>query len=239
MPLYHKSSLLIAVYMNASSQLFAAPTIDISPIVVGVYDTDGNALPLPSDLQKLDLAKRVFEVQFVLSVSDLAPEDQGFGNVAFSINTIGSLHQASAPFPGGYSPINPLVDHDGKALTDLVPWFADNSDLGIANDLDNIVVGLDPVSLTLGDVRLGSGQTVPVPLGKLFVAFDGVTPGTAGILSVSFEGVSTIRDGQLFLAENPTLVSTALDFATVPEPSSVILSVLAIGTVKLRRKRLS
>jgi hypothetical protein len=211
-------------FLCVTPPLCSAVTIEVSPMIVAAFDTAGNAVNLPASSQHLPVGTSVFEVQLMLSVSDLAPQDQGFGNVSFNINTSGAIGQAGAPFPAGYSPINPLVDHDGSAFTAAVPMFADNGDYGVGNDLRDIVVGLDPLSLSASDSRFQLGRSMPVPIGKVYLSFNGESLESAGDLSLFLQGASTIRNGQLVLASNPTLSSEPLAFSVVPEPTTCILA---------------
>jgi hypothetical protein len=223
-----KFGLMIVVLALAAGA--NAATLTMSMQVDGAFTTDGSFTPvaIPTDTPA---APVLLQLGQYFEVSDLAPDEAGLVNLAFSVGAANPLENLAYPADQlGYSPENPT-----EGFPVATPrWFA-NGDVGTSStDLQEIVATLAS-GLDASSPKLQFGQSGPFLVGSVFYVYD---PAKGNPL-LSFERVDfSVLNTTTGQYQAPATMNTAtgdMPSYLVPEPAT--LSMLALGGLALIRRR--
>jgi hypothetical protein len=244
------AGLVAALGLASAAQ---AATVTVRPVNVTVHDlvTAAAGFNTPTDAANiiskgpglLELAPSAtgytVKVDVLINASNFGAGEVGFGNVDFNIDLAGVSRNTVR---ANWRTDSTTVDVDGEQ----VPKWADNSDIGVANDLKHIVMGIAPKNLA--DPSVDPRHTLGVapynnPAGT---SYDGEYAGaiyvdipagsTGGTVSIAALGGSYFN-ANMDLVAGGNFVGEALEIRIVPEPSTLALLGLGSALLVFARKR--
>lgn len=227
-------ALLLTLSAVASAQFASAASYTLTPTVVASLADDGTfATVIPIDVINTNGVPRIFQVDFLITTSDVQAGELGFALTGFNVGLSGGLTDVG----GGWGPNTATVDSNGALPGGVVPLFATNVDGGTPGDLLGILTSIaGGVTNGAVDPRANVGKTAPALAGTVFVrwAADGLsTLNTNGVL---FTTNSTT--GQFLVPASPG-AGAELVFG-IPEPATCAMAgmgLIGMVAIGLRRKK--
>jgi hypothetical protein len=202
-----------------------------TPVFAGAFTSDGTFTPIPNYGGRVPA---ILQFDFLISVSDFAPDQYGFANGVFTITPHRYLSNTSAP---GWnpSPVNPTVDTNGATPGGLAPLLADNADLA-AQDLKDILIGVATPLTTNPAVdprfRFGRGTTANFNVGSAYFDYNG------GFIFGDYVTARFTQASALYRDGTTNRYIGIVDYVyvpTVPEPATCLMAAIGMVCAAVRR----
>jgi hypothetical protein len=233
---------LLAIFITLATALpVEAARFSITPTVVAVYDSAYDPI-VPAPIGSLGThvfnysgQVHVYQVQFLLSVSDLTGNEDSFGFASFDINLGARLSEIGTGWVRNDPPIDMNGNLPGGTGNNM---FAVNGDTGLSNNDEKemlIQMAAGPFSHAV-DPRhavgeVGSTYPVPFNLGSLFVTWSANRYSTLTLSNVQF-GVK-LTDGAFVGNQKGTVGRVVFGF---PEPGTLAMAGMGVFALVLRRR---
>jgi hypothetical protein len=229
------------ILITISSAACHAAVISVQPVIAGFFDPI-TFVPLPPiALDTNPGFSVVVQVDVMMEVISLAPDEDRFGTAAFrfDLSSSGSSQIVKDPDAGGWAQNPQQVDINGPApggilpilqppVPPLIPPPLDPDAILVANAATGFIAG-DP-RRDLGEA--GSSLGVPFLLGSAFLEWDGL-----GEVHIKLDPifVSAVNTGGIFVL-GQAVPSNVLVLGTIPEPSAVVMLGGMLAVAGLRRR---
>jgi hypothetical protein len=231
------ASFLALLTLNIAINSTQAIVVSLQPVLGGIYDL--NYTPLPPFPGIYPPEPVIAQIDVMLEVRSLAPDEDGFGYAVFSVD-LTSLCQCELEDVGvGWQPNSISVDTNGAAPGGLAPATPINIDAGNPDDLKGIIVQLPNDILLPTDPRRDIGEPgsilgVPYYVGSVFLQWNAKGLGIVALNDVTV-GARNLQ-GTFVTGTVSSMDDLMLGNIECPEPSSLVILGGMLAAVGLRRR---